>query len=765
MIEPPGTTTSPLDDLLQESLVTSAGDVLADSPSAAGPTLLPRVLGDAPIAVLLIDRTSGQVTYANAAALELAGDVRLPVATDRWSAAAGVTDVDGMPLEATSEPLSRVAAGDPVAGEPVRIRGTAGVAGTERGSTDERGPVVWATGFPLGPDGEGDQLSLLVFLPVEQPTGVADPDAVLQSLRDRAVLATDICFTISDPRQPGNPLVWVNPSFSRITGYSSEDAIGRNCKFLQGPATDPAAVATMVEDLSAGKSTAVTLLNYRPDGTAFWNHVSISPVRDGAGELVSFVGVQSDVTERVIAQGEREAAYAAERAARRLAETERATAEAARARMGLMAQATTTLTDSLDPGELQARLARLCVPLLADWVSVVGIDEAGTVTSMTSHHRDGAARPLLAQLEAEYVGRPLPPTAATTRAIESGEPVAVARLTAEVMAPHSRGLRGTSVLADLGSGSLLAVPLTSRGGTWGAVTLVRAEPDAFDDDDLDVAQDLGRRAGQALDNARAYTREASVAETLQRALLPQLPELAGVHAAARYTAASSSAAVGGDFYDLLPTPGGAVGVVIGDVAGHDIAAAAAMGQLRGLIRAQCWDADQPAPHTVLTRVDRLLEVLELPIIATAALLRLTPAGAVGGDWVVECGNAGHPPVLLRTPDGAVELFCDDHDLLLGTGMADLLPERSSTTRTVPAGSQLLLYTDGLIEQPEPGATGPTRDIDAGVRRLQRLWQSLPAPAGSAEVCDAVGALIIDRSDDVAVLVVQLGDRLGPHPES
>ncbi len=335
----------------------------------------------------------------------------------------------------------------------------------------------------------------------------------------------------------------------------------------------------------------------------------------------------------------------------------------------------------------------------------------------------------------------------------TGRPVLREDLDDAALEPYARGLTEGDVLTRLGIGSLLALPLPSRRGTWGAMTLIREAARGFSVEDLDVAQDLCRRAGQALDNARLYSREASVAETLQHALLPELPDIPRITAAARYTAASAAAAVGGDFYDLLPLPGGATGIVIGDVAGHDITAATAMGQLRGLIRSACWDTDEPSPDIVLARVDRLLRVLGLPVIATAALLRASPPADGDDAWSVECANAGHPPVLMRTPDGEVEVFCDDHDLLLGTGMADLLPARSSTTRRLQVGTQLLLYTDGLIEQ--PGVEGPARDIDEGMAALRQRWASLPVTSDPQTVCDAVHDLVVLASDDLAVLALQL----------
>ena len=126
--------------------------------------------------------------------------------------------------------------------------------------------------------------------------------------------------------------MWVNPSFTRVTGYEPEEVVGRNCRFLQGPATDPAAVEGIRAAIRERRTHTTTLLNYRKDGTAFWNQLSISPVFDGAGALVSFVGVQTDVTERVRVEHEREAAFAAEQAARQEAEPARAVAEQARRR-------------------------------------------------------------------------------------------------------------------------------------------------------------------------------------------------------------------------------------------------------------------------------------------------------------------------------------------------------------------------------------------------------------------------------------------------
>jgi PAS domain-containing protein len=219
--------------------VTDARAVSRNAPGNAG-AALPAVLADVPVAVLVIDQHTGQVTYANAAAVEIAGNVALPVDVDAWGAAAGLTDLSGNPLASTSGPLSTVAEGRPVSGEAVRLAPRRSTVVSRADAAEEADELLlWVTGFPLSEAGGAQQLALVVFLQIDTPGEPADPDAYLQALRERAVIATDIAFTITDPRQPDNPLIWVNPSFTRITGYEAQEVVGRNCRFLQGAGTAP----------------------------------------------------------------------------------------------------------------------------------------------------------------------------------------------------------------------------------------------------------------------------------------------------------------------------------------------------------------------------------------------------------------------------------------------------------------------------------------------------------------------------------------------
>ena len=742
----------------QAGIVTVANAVVSEQPDGgAAASALPAVLADVPVAVLLIEQESGAVTYANTAAVEMAGSVRLPVDIDTWGASAGLTDLAGAPLARTSGPLSLVAQGQPVTGEAVRLSpGRSTDDDRAREDDGQRDRLLWVTGFPLSQPGSSRQLSLVVLLEVEGAGPDGDADAELQALRERAVVATDIAFTITDPRQEDDPLVWVNPSFSRITGYSYEESVGRNCRFLQGPNTDPAALAAIRTALAAREPITITLLNHRRDGTAFWNQVAISPVFDGDGELVSFVGVQTDVTERVRVEAEREAAFAAERTARQEAELARAVAEQARsdaeraqreaegaqARLALMAEATSSLIATLDVGDLLDRLAKLCVPQLADWVVVTLVDESGEVRELVSRDRE-RGRTELRRYDGGHALR-LPPDSPSQRSITTSQAVLVDRLP-ERLDGAMAGPVAIEIAERLGAASALSVPLVARRRTRGAMALVRTSPDRpFTPDDVSLVGDLARRAALVMDNVRLYQQEHAVADTLQRSLLPDLPEIPGLEAAAHYVSASTAADVGGDFYDLLQLPDGSVALVVGDVVGHDVVAAAAMGHLRGLIRACLWDAPDPSPSTVLTRVDRLVQGLRVASMATLVYVRALPPAGPGGSWTVQVANAGHPPLVLRAPDGTVRPVDGVTGMLVGV---DAEAHRAVRTLELPPGTTLLGYTDGLVET-------PGSDLDQGIEHLVARLAATPVTAGPRELCDAAVSGTLDGRDDVALIAVR-----------
>jgi PAS domain S-box-containing protein len=702
----------------------------------AGSGELPQVLHTAPAAVALIDLDAGTVTYANGSATDLTGGrASLPLDIDAWSEAAGLTDLSGRPMRDTASPLSRVAQGIPVSGEPVAIADAArrGSDATAEEREEAEGRLLWVTGFPLS-EAEDDQqrrLALVVFL---QLSG-AGAQRHLEMMRDRAVVATELSFTISDPAKDQNPLVWVNPAFTRLTGYDLDEVLGRNCRFLQGPNTDPTAIARIRSALADERPITEVLLNYRRDGTAFWNQVSISPVFDGGGRVVNFVGVQADVTERVMVENERRAALAA--------------AEETREQLRLLTDSTAAMTASLDAGGAARALARIVVPSLADYCCVDLLDEVGLPSSshrVAVNHRDDSKTEIVAAL-----GRWITPTEdgddPVNRVLAGGAPSLLPELPV-----RPEGLREEpdrmARYEQLRPRSAIVVPLRARGQVLGALTLGTELPYGrrYSQRDLYLASDLAARAGLAVDNARLYAREHGAAETLQRSLLPAVPEVPGLTVASRYLAATDGAQVGGDWYDLLPLPDGAVGVAVGDVVGHDLRAAAAMGELRGVLRSYAWEG--LGPEAVIDRCNDLVQGLGMAAMATAVFGRLERAGDEDG-WVLGYCNAGHPPPLLRRGDGTVELLTGNLSPLIG---ATREAERSCTEVRCRPGDVLVLHTDGLIE-------GPGFDTDERTDLLLRTLEAESDVSDVGALCDEVLEVLgaDGLRDDAVLLAIRLED--------
>lgn len=708
---------------------------------------LPVVELDAPAAVLLVDLASRTVVHANDVAEQLAPGVGLPAAMDAWSDAAVLRDLGGEELSDTDHPLSRLAGGRAVDGQAVTAARTSRL-GTERAP-------LWVVGVPL----QGDPLDgfgLVVFLPMRERAHAEAMAQALQAdvhLRERALIATGVTFTIADAQAEDMPLLWVNPAFTAVTGYTSEEAVGRNCRFLQGPDTDPQVRQEIRDALTAGRSITTTIVNYRKDGSAFWNLVAINPVHDEDDVLTHFVGIQTDVTARVTAEADRERALAAERAAR-------ADAVRAQEQLGLLAEASSRLGATLDVEESLDRLMRLSVPTLADWTMVTVFGDGGEFTHVVGHHRDGRDEEV----------------STLTRAVRTGlserspmhqhyRGAAAWRVddyrNAAVREGYVRDPALLRVSEKLGLGSVMFVPLPGHRKVVGSMIFARDESrEPFSDQELGVAVDLGRRAGMTLENARLYQAEHHIAETLQRSLLPTLPQVPGLDIVGRYRAGEEIAEVGGDFYDVIPFPDGTLGVAVGDVLGHDLAAAAAMGHLRGLLRACAWETGEPLdgvplgprawrrhdPAVVLQRLDHIAQGLQAVPLATLVYATLTPPDPGRGDgvWRLAYASAGHPPMLLRHPDGRVETLDAASGLILGV---EPTVHRSATAELVP-GSLLLAYTDGLVERRD-------RDILHGLDATRALLAGA-APDEPAELCDRL-LLQNPTDDDTAVLALHVHD--------
>ena len=571
---------------------------------------------------------------------------------------------------------------------------------------------------------------------------VADHDelggTVSAALRDRAVIATGMSFTITDPRRPDDPLVWVNPSFTALTGYPADEAVGRNCRFLQGRNTDRAAVRRIGEALRQRRPITEVLLNYRRDGTAFWNQVAISPVFDGSGDLVNFVGVQNDVTERISVEQERRSALAE--------------AEEARAQLRLLAEATTQMTAALGVVDACERLARSLVPELADLCAVDVLDVPGRgvprrLAVATRDPSDEQRLRELGRLRNYHVGG-----GSDTGHVLAGErPVLVPELPERGVDRYPDDPAAAAVYDTLRLRSVMVVPVRARGRVLAALTLITQHPYGrrYGARDLHLATDIAGRAGLAIDNARLYETEHAAALTLQRSLLPAVPEVEGMQVAARYLVGVDGNQVGGDWYDVLDLPDGALGLAIGDVVGHDLRAAAAMGQLRGVLRSYAWDGGRPG--SVLDRCDQLVQGLEMAAMATAVYARVEPPGPDGAR-MMRYANAGHPAPLLLEPDGTLVRLDERRSPMIGAIRSlgrRAGPGRTEAVRRCPPGSLLLLYTDGLTD-----VAG--EDADERSALLERTLRELPPGVAADDVVDRVLEVCIPRRlrDDVALLAVR-----------
>jgi serine phosphatase RsbU (regulator of sigma subunit) len=255
-----------------------------------------------------------------------------------------------------------------------------------------------------------------------------------------------------------------------------------------------------------------------------------------------------------------------------------------------------------------------------------------------------------------------------------------------------------------------------------------------------VVEISARRRNAAL---ALYEAEHQIAETLQRSLLPTLPSLPGLDLAARYLASGTGQQVGGDWFDVFPISGGRVGLVVGDVIGHDLTAASEMSQIRSALRAYAVDGD--APSLVITRLDRLVDALRLTQLVTIFYAVLEPPDP-DGRRVFRYSNAGHLPPVLRRADGTVEQLGGGGSAVLG---APIAIEHTEEVNAVDPGDLLVMFTDGLVEV--PGGS-----LDDGLARLgETIGQQ---SKGDAEaVCEQVLAGVSRESlrDDIALLAVRI----------
>ncbi|MFF1395053.1 SpoIIE family protein phosphatase [Streptomyces sp. NPDC058287] len=564
--------------------------------------------------------------------------------------------------------------------------------------------------------------------------GIASDRALLRSVeRDLAlsvqlVAQSPIGLAVLDTNLR---YVMVNPALERINALPAEQHIGRNVGEALPFLDTEAITATMRQVLATGAPLLNQFTVGRPGGATDVEHawsVSYYRLDDPVGRVLGLAISVVDVSEQ-----------------------HRASQEAARARrrLAVIADASTTVGTTLDVEQTAHELASVVVPELADLAAVDILDAVLLGRRQATPSAGGPALFRALAVTAAYSTNALhaadtPGQIASyaadryiTQCVTSGRPVLVEHVSEEDLERIAPDPEAARLLSRAGLHSYLAVPLIARGEVLGALDLGRARNALpFDEDDVVLAGELAARAAVCIDNARSYQSERRTALTLQRHLLPpRPPRRPGLEIAYRYQPAQSASEIGGDWFDTIPVAGDKTALVIGDVMGSGINAAATMGQLRTATRTLA-DLDL-APAEVLRHLDHTAAELD-PAFATCIYAVYDPHRG-------ECriAVAGHLPPILVKPGGRPELL----DLPSGTplGVGDIAFQE--TTVRMECGDQLVLYTDGLIE---------TRS-DAIDARINTLLALLSDPQGSLdEVCDHLLVALRDQDDhdDVALLIAR-----------
>jgi PAS domain S-box-containing protein len=473
-----------------------------------------------------------------------------------------------------------------------------------------------------------------------------------------------------------------------------------------------------------GETPEPTVVRYRSTDRSEerWSVVKATPIRDEAGEVDLAISIMEDVTERMRAQ----------RAERFLSDSSK------------------LLSTSLDYETTLRHVADLAVAEIADWCGVDVVDERGRLDRVALAAADPRRLPLAEELRAHYP--PDPEADAGTHAVlRTGQSALYPDVPDELLRESAQDERHLELMRDLGLRSAMIVPMVARGRPLGVISFVASDPGRrYDQEDLALAEELGRRAAIAVDNARLYSERAYIARALQESLLPPaLPEIPGVDVAARFRAAGQGNEVGGDFYDLFDTGRPRRwAVVMGDVCGKGAPAAAITALARYTLRAAAMH--DHTPSDVLRALnDAMVRQRSGEQFCTVAFAHLERDGD-GTRLTVSSG--GHPLPLVLRADGRVDTAGRPGTLLGVTGD----PALSDETVQLGPGDAAILYTDGVTDARAPGRVLSQSDLG----ELLRGCAGLDAAAIAARIEQAATAPDPARPgaeprDDVAILVLRV----------
>ncbi len=525
---------------------------------------------------------------------------------------------------------------------------------------------------------------------------------------------------------PDGRLLFANQAAVELLGYESSEAL------LSAPRTEIMSRFEMLDEggrpfpmdqlpgrraLTEGEGSEVVVrFRVRATGEERWSAVKATPILDRTGSVAMAINVIEDIT------GHKRAELA----------------------QRFLSDSSAVLGSSLDTPEVLRHVASLAVPEVADWCAVDVVAD-GRIDRVALAHQDPAMVEMAEELRLRYPPDPRGDT---------GVPAVLRSRRSELYPEIPEDLLRKAVEDDeqyrliqgIGMRSAMIVPMVARGRSVGALSFVSGPSGRrFDQQDLELAEELARRCATALDNARLFSERAYIARTLQRSLLPaELPEIPGIEAAARFRPTGEGNEVGGDFYDLFETGERGWTVVMGDVCGKGPDAAAVTALARYTLRAAAMRERLPSRSLRLLN-EALLRQRDDRRFCTVAYAYLE---AHDGGVRAGVASGGHPlPMLLRS-DGSVEDVGEPGTLL------GVLPDPNFEDRSVALwpGDALVFYTDGVIE----GRGADVLMDEDGLRRLLAECAGAGADAIAARVEDAAfDAQAGEPRDDIAVLVLRV----------
>jgi PAS domain S-box-containing protein len=529
-------------------------------------------------------------------------------------------------------------------------------------------------------------------------------------------------------QSPDGRLVYANDAALELLGYSTLDEL------LAAPPVEIMARYEILDENGdefplenlpgrralMGEGQSEALIRFRELGTGEerWCAVKATPVEDEEGRLIMAINVMEDMTAHKRSEmGER-----------------------------FLSDCSRVLGSSLDMDELLQGVARLAVPGVADWCTMDVIRPDGEVARVALEHAEPDLLARSRELDERYpVDRDGPTGLA--RVINTGQAELYSEITPEMIRASTRDEEHFHAVQALGPRSAMSVPMVSRGRVLGVLSLVTGRSGRrFDARDLELAEELARRCGTAVDNARLYRDRAYIARTLQESLLPsELPDIPGIEAAARFRPTGEGNEMGGDFYDLFATGDRGWTVVVGDVCGKGPDAAAVTALARYTLRAAAMRDRLPSRGLQMLN-EALLRQRSDRRFCTVAYAYLEP---VDGHARVGFASGGHPLPLLLRRDGTVETVGAAGTLL------GVVPDPTFVDRSLELsrGDAIVFFTDGVIE-----------DRGNGALEESRLALLLGECAGAG--ADAIAARVENEAirsqggvprDDIAVLVLKMAD--------